>query len=114
MLTGFLFGHIWIILKILPRQIKNADCAAALRRAIKNGPPIWIEDLGLPIPESDTHIERLWFASDGKERSAVVTNALLGEEREKYWKDLLEYLVAMEIAEQAEKAKRESATAATD
>lgn len=51
--------------------VRKADCAADLKRRLAAGPPIYIADKhALPIPEEDTHIERLWFAEDGKEYSA--------------------------------------------
>lgn len=51
--------------------VQKADCQADLRRRIAKGPPIWVEDKhALPIPEGDTHICRVWMASDGVEYSA--------------------------------------------
>lgn len=51
--------------------VKTADCEADLKRRLGKGPPIWVEDKhGLPIPEDDTHISRVWMAADGKEYSA--------------------------------------------
>ena len=41
----------------------------------------------------DTHVCKLWFASDGKERSAKLTNALEGEERERLWQELKEFVI---------------------
>lgn len=37
----------------------------------------------MPVPEGDTHICKLWYASDGIERSAKVENAVEGIERDK-------------------------------
>lgn len=51
--------------------VQKADCQADLRRRIGKGPPVWVEDKhALPIPEDDTHICRVWMASDGVEYSA--------------------------------------------
>jgi hypothetical protein len=51
--------------------VRKADCAADLKRRLDKGPPIWVSDKhALPIPEEDTHIERVWFAKEGKEYSA--------------------------------------------
>jgi len=36
----------------------------------------------MPVPEGDTHICKLWFASDGKERSAKVEGAVEGHARD--------------------------------
>lgn len=52
-------------------NVRKADCAADLKRRLAKGPPVWVEDKhGLPIPEDDTHICRIWLAEDGKEYSA--------------------------------------------
>lgn len=52
-------------------RVKKTDCQAELRRLLAAGPPVYISDkTALPVPEGDTHVERLWFASDDKERSA--------------------------------------------
>ena len=51
--------------------VRKADCAADLKRRLAAGPPIYVSDKhALPVPEDDTHIERIWFAEDGKEYSA--------------------------------------------
>lgn len=36
----------------------------------------------MPMPEGDTHVCALWYASDGLERPAKVTGAVEGEARE--------------------------------
>ena len=43
--------------------------------------------------ESDTHVCALWFAIDGKERSAKLKGAVEGVEREKLWKELNEFII---------------------
>lgn len=80
-------------------RVKSTDCQAELKRLLKSGPPIYIYDKhGLPLDEEgssggDTHVCKLWFASDGKERSAKLTNALEGEERERLWQELKEFVI---------------------
>jgi hypothetical protein len=57
--------------------VRKADCAADLKRRLHNGPPIWVEDKhGLPIPEGDTHICRIWLAEDGREYSAKLKDCV--------------------------------------
>lgn len=36
---------------------------------------------------------KLWFASDGKERSAKLKGAKDGEDREELWRELNEFLI---------------------
>lgn len=43
----------------------------------------------------DTHVCKLWFASDGKERSAKLTNAVEGVERERLWQELKEFIITV-------------------
>lgn len=92
-------------------RVKSTDCQAELKRLLKNGPPIYIHDKhGLPLVDDnnekggegeggggggggDTHVCKLWFASDGKERSAKLTNAVEGEERERLWQELKEFII---------------------
>lgn len=75
--------------------MKETDCQAELRRLLARGPPIYIQDgHALPlIHESDTHVVRLWFASDGQERSAKLQGAVEGEEREALWNQLKEFII---------------------
>mmetsp|Transcript_42657 Transcript_42657/g.114187 ORF Transcript_42657/g.114187 Transcript_42657/m.114187 type:complete len:137 (+) Transcript_42657:37-447(+) len=62
------------------------DCAAAVRRLVNKGPPVYINDAhGLPLEEGETHVSKLWFCDDGTEVSAVLKNALQGEERQNLW-----------------------------
>jgi hypothetical protein len=81
--------------------VQKADCEAELKRRLGKGPPEWIEDIhALPIPEEDTHICRVWFASDGTERSAILKGAVSGKERTKLWGEL-----KMAIGSKAEHAE---------
>jgi hypothetical protein len=77
-------------------RVKKSDCQAELKRLLESGPPIYISDPhGLPIQEDagDTHIVTLWFASDNTERSAKLHGAVEGEERDKLWNELKEFIV---------------------
>ena len=92
-----------VILQLLNNQfhtfvskVKTTDCQAELRRLLANGPPIYISDkhaLALPPHNGDTHICQLWFSSDNKERSAKLEGALEGEERQKLWDELKQFIV---------------------
>ena len=77
------------------KRVKTTDCQAELRRLLKTGPPIWISDKhGFPLPDNgDTHVCRLWFASDQQERTAMLEGALDGEERKALWEELKEFII---------------------
>ncbi|KAH9155587.1 hypothetical protein AeRB84_002492 [Aphanomyces euteiches] len=81
------------------KKVQGEDdlCFLAMTGTTK-GPPVWIEDkYGFPLPENgDTHIVALWFSSTKEERSAKLTGAVEGEEREKLWSELKELLNAIE------------------
>jgi hypothetical protein len=95
-------------------RVKTTDCQAELKRLLAAGPPVHVSDPhGLPLnnddndatnnaqggtgttedDDDDTHIEQLWFASDNRERSAKLEGAVEGEEREKLWQDLQQFIV---------------------
>jgi hypothetical protein len=87
-------------------QVSKADCAAALRRAIAEGPPVWMSDrIALPLPAGDTHIVKFWWQETNEETDAKVDGALEGEEREKLWKQQRDCLAEMEAADGKEAAK---------
>jgi len=76
------------------------DCAAAVRRLVSKGPPIYLEDkTALPVPEGDTHIDLLWFCDKTEYQSSVLEGALQGQEREKLWRTQQDVLKSMEAAE---------------
>ncbi len=55
------------------------DCAAAVRRLVNKGPPMYISDPhGLPIPEGDSHIAKIWFANEDTEVAALLKVILGG------------------------------------
>jgi hypothetical protein len=76
-------------------RVKTTDCQAELRRLLKTGPPIYVSDKhAFPLDEeNDTHVCRLWFASDGQERSAKLRGAVEGAERDALWKELNEFII---------------------
>ncbi len=74
--------------------MKTTDCQAELRRLLKTGPPIYVSDKhAFPLEENDTHVCRLWFASDGWERSAKLRGAVEGAERDALWMELNEFII---------------------
>lgn len=90
-----------VVVKLLEEQfhqyvnrVEQTDCQAELKRLLDKGPPIYLsDDTALPLEEGDTHVSKLWFASDGKERSAKLEGALEGDVREKLWQDLKQFIV---------------------
>jgi hypothetical protein len=55
---------------------------------------VYIHDKhALALEESDEHVCKLYFASDQQERSALLDGALQGEEREKLWEELKEFII---------------------
>ena len=91
-----------VVMKLLQDQfhnfvskVKTTDCQAELRRLLAAGPPVYISDKhALPLPENgDTHISQLWFSSDNQERSAKLDGAVEGEEREKLWDELKQFII---------------------
>eukprot|EP00968_Pinguiococcus_pyrenoidosus_P001713 scaffold78_cov265-Pinguiococcus_pyrenoidosus.AAC.2 len=70
-------------------RVKKSTCAAEMRRLMEAGPPIYVSDKhGLPLPEGDTHVAMLWYASDGEERSSKLEGAPEGAERDELWQSL--------------------------
>lgn len=77
-------------------RVKTTDCQAELRRLLATGPPIYISDKhAMPLPEhnGDTHVCKLWYASDNLERSAKLTNAVEGAERDALWEELKQFII---------------------
>ena len=75
-------------------RVKKTDCQAELRRLLAKGPPIYISDEhGLTLDDADEYVTKLWFASDGKERSAKLKNSVEGKEREELWESLNKFLI---------------------
>ncbi|KAL3772461.1 hypothetical protein ACHAW5_007316 [Stephanodiscus triporus] len=75
-------------------RVKTTDCQAELRRLLKDGPPVYVSDKhAFPLDENDTHVCRLWFALDGRERDAKLRGAVEGEERDALWKELNEFII---------------------
>jgi hypothetical protein len=79
-------------------RVKTTDCQAELRRLLASGPPIYISDKhAMPVPDGDTHIVKLWYASasddSSQEMNATLDGAVEGEERQKLWDELKEFII---------------------
>jgi hypothetical protein len=75
-------------------RVKATDCQAELRRLLAGGPPVYLSDgHGLPLEDGDTHVASLWFAGDGTTRSAKLDGAVEGEERDRLWSELREFVI---------------------
>lgn len=97
-------------------RVKTTDCQAELKRLLKEGPPIWISDkhaLALDEDSGDTHVCALWYACDNQERSAKLDGAVEGEEREKLWEELKEFIIVEGKEEGDDDDQEEGAGAGT-
>lgn len=81
----------------------SKDCAAAVRRLVTKGPPLYLSDLNhgdaIPVPEGDTHVDKFWFMNGNVTVSAKLPDALEGKERQALWESQKETLAAMEASE---------------
>lgn len=66
------------------------------------------------ITIADTHIVKLWFASDNQERSAKLDGAVEGDERDQLWHELKQFIVLDETDATDEKDEASAAAAAGD
>ena len=106
-----------VVRRLLARQfdeyvkgVRSADCEADLKRRIGAGPPVYLSDKhALPLPDGDTHISRVWFASNDTEYSAELAGALKGEARQKLWDELAVFVVPREPEAGVEEARDELA-----
>jgi hypothetical protein len=75
-------------------RVKTTDCQAELRRLLADGPPVYLSDKhALPLEDGDTHVATVWFAGDNTTRSAKLDHAVEGDEREKLWTELREFII---------------------
>jgi hypothetical protein len=75
-------------------RVKTTDCQAELRRLLADGPPVYLSDKhALPLEDGDTHVANVWFAGDNSTRSAKLDHAVEGDEREKLWTELREFII---------------------
>jgi hypothetical protein len=86
------------------KRVKETDCQAELRRLLAAGPPVYVSDKNaLTLPEGDTHVCKLWYASDpAEEKSSKLAGAVEGEERERLWEELRGFLTEEKDAEEVE------------
>ncbi len=65
-----------------------------MRRLLEKGPPIYVSDQhGMALDDDEEYIVSLWYASDGKERSAKLKDAVEGKERDELWDSLKEFII---------------------
>ena len=70
-------------------RVQATDCAAEMKRLMTKGPPIYFEESNVaPLPDGETRIVKLWYMADDTERSAMLDEALDGDERQKLWDHL--------------------------
>ena len=76
-------------------RVKTTDCQAELRRLLSKGPPIYVsEPNGMPLPDGEEHICKLWFHDEPtEEKSAKLKNAVEGEERQRLWDELKQFII---------------------
>ena len=74
--------------KIFTDQVEKADCKKALQKILDVGPPINLRDKsGFPNPIDNnllTEIDKLFFCSENKEKSAKLIGSLTGKKRYEY------------------------------
>ncbi|KAH9261479.1 hypothetical protein BASA81_000135 [Batrachochytrium salamandrivorans] len=81
----------------------SKDCAAAVRRLVTKGPPLYLSDCNhgdaIPVPEGDTHVDKFWFMNGNVTVSGVLPDAAQGDARAALWASQRETLAAMEASE---------------
>ena len=79
-------------------QLKKVTCKAEQKRLLGRGPPINLRDrIALPCPgpdgeedDDDHEVQALWFA-DGGDQSPKLKGSLVGEARQAFWDEQLEF-----------------------
>ena len=83
------------------------DCAAAVKRLVTKGPPVYLSDTNqrdaTPLVDGETHVESFWYMSSNRIVSGKLQGALEGKARDSLWDSQKETLAAMEAAEAADK-----------
>lgn len=86
------------------KAIENSDCAKELAGLLKSGPPVWLEDGGLPVPK-EQHVR--WFKGiDGEKKSAHYDGALFDEERQELWRVIVLAVQPCIDAQQLDQARQ--------
>lgn len=61
---------------------------------LKSGPPVFISDKhALPLDDDEEYVVKLWFASTNEEVCGKLDGAVEGEERDKLWEELKEFII---------------------
>jgi len=72
-------------------SLEKSTCRAEMKRLLGRGPPINLRDpKALPCP-NDGEVFEVWFMSDGAIHSAKLDGSLLGEDRDIFWREKLEF-----------------------
>lgn len=81
------------------KAITTTTCKAEMRRLLNKGPPINLQDAkALPCPD-DKEVYSLWFSKDKLVHSAKLDGSLVGDEREKFWKEKMNFFAENEPEE---------------
>jgi hypothetical protein len=85
-------------------DIDKSTCKSGLKRIIKNGPPLYLDDGAFEISEEGLYIQKVWFLFTDKEIDAKYKGAPEGEGRIKMMKEhqLLLYKLPDEEEEEVE------------
>lgn len=95
-------------------RVQATDCAAEMKRLLTAGPPIYVEERNvMPLPDSETHVVRLWTMADDTEVDAVLEGALQGDERQAFWDELVAIHSAVSATAQDEPSNGGGATSSS-
>jgi hypothetical protein len=64
--------------------VEKSTCKSQMRNLIKSGPPIYLYDKNLGIPDNEFIIQ-VWFSSSNEYCSGKLEGAVEGEERKELW-----------------------------
>jgi hypothetical protein len=71
--------------------IEKSTCRAEMKRLLGRGPPINLRDSKALACPDEGEVHELWYTSDNQIHSAKLLGSLEGEERDKFWKEKLEF-----------------------
>lgn len=76
------------------KSVDTADCVAALRRCVQEGPPVNVRDKGFKCNNENGEVYQ--YKYNGNIHSAKLEDSIEGEERQKWWDDMKSALAQME------------------
>jgi len=80
-------------------DVTKADCKASLRRALEDGPPIYIRDKAFETEGINNTGEIFQLRCEGKVISAKLKGSLEGDERNKWWNEWKNIMETMNTAD---------------